>query len=227
MTICGEQTLVNHNATHVALATLRCKRWTCPDCFPMRLKKLKRQARDGAPRTFLTLTSRVREELSPDEAAARLVRAWRAIRKRITRRWPLVKVEFMAVFEATKQGWPHLHILARMPYVPQATLSKWMSEIDDSPIVWVEKIKNRKKAAAYVAKYISKSPAGFAGTKRYWRSLGYLEKSQQNPDLASFLPEFWVRTSAPFVKVLRNLRDQGFFGYPRNGFAILVYGGPP
>ena len=74
------------------------------------------------------------------------------------------------MFEKTKTGWPHLHILCRMPYVPQAWLSRRMGELIDSPVVDIRALHNVRKAAAYVAKYIAKHPHRFEGCKRYWRS---------------------------------------------------------
>jgi hypothetical protein len=82
-------------------------------------------------------------------------------------------VPFMAVFERTKKGEPHLHILARAEWVPQGWLSKCCASLLCSPVVDVRRITNRAKMAAYVAKYCGKDPASFGTVKRYWCSQDY------------------------------------------------------
>jgi len=79
-------------------------------------------------------------------------------------------VEFLAVIEATQAGEPHVHIIMRAPFIPQAWLSDWMAKRMDSPIVWIEAVDQRRKLATYVAKYCGKSPQRFGTLKRYWTS---------------------------------------------------------
>lgn len=179
MTICGEQALrAGHGDTTLA-ATLRCNAWTCEECRPRRTARLKAEARKGNPTTFLTLTSRISSEKTPDEAARELVRAWREIRRRASLLGERRPVEFLAVFERTKKGWPHLHVLARLPFLPQKLLSKWMEELTGSPIVDIRRVDSAKGAARYVAKYLAKGPEAFNGCKRYWRSLNYLSEEDR------------------------------------------------
>lgn len=83
------------------------------------------------------------------------------------------KVHYMSFAEETKRGEPHLHILLRSPYIPQLWISQQMNEMIKSPIVWIEQIKNTKQAIGYVSKYVSKAPAQFGKSRRYWISRGY------------------------------------------------------
>lgn len=167
---CGDQTLIGTGSDDVAISTLKCRRWTCEDCFPKRAAELRRLAADGEPETLITLTVKPKAFSSPDAAAKALVKAWRNIRQRAIREGYADRVPFLAVFELTKRGWPHLHILARLPFLPQQWLSARCQQYLRSPIVDIRKVYNRRHASRYIAKYVSKEPIRLHGCKRYWRS---------------------------------------------------------
>jgi len=132
------------------------------------------QAAQGEPNRFITLSSRYRpDEMTPDQAAQQLVHAWRMVVQRGKREGIFKEIQYIAVFELTKKGWPHLHILARCDYIIQRWLSLRMEEYAESPVVDVRKVKSRRRAAWYVAKYTAKAPEKFLGCKRYWRTHGY------------------------------------------------------
>lgn len=99
------------------------------------------------------------------------------MRQRLTRDGLAEKIPFVAVFEETKAGWPHLHILCRAPYIPQNYLSGLAAKYLRSPVVDIRKVYNRRHASRYVAKYIAKGPAKFNACKRYWRSQDYCESA--------------------------------------------------
>lgn len=135
---------------------------------------LQKDAANGEPNRFITLTSKYRpDEMTPDEAAQQLVHAWRMVIQRAKRNGLIKECQYIAVFELTKKGWPHLHILARCGWLQQAWLSHRLREYAESPRVDIRKIKSKARAAWYVAKYTSKAPEKFQGCKRYWRTLGY------------------------------------------------------
>jgi len=132
------------------------------------------QAGNGRPNKFITLTSRYRpEEMTPDAAAKQLVHAWRMVVQRGKRDGVFQDIQYICVFELTKKGWPHLHILARCTFLAQEWLSDRLRDYADSPIVHVRAINSEKRAAWYVAKYTAKAPEKFHGCKRYWRTHGY------------------------------------------------------
>lgn len=83
------------------------------------------------------------------------------------------KLHYMAFAEETENGEPHLHILLRTVFIPQRWISQQMKEIIRSPIVWIEKVKGPKAAIAYVTKYVTKAPAKFGRSRRYWVSRWY------------------------------------------------------
>ena len=114
------------------------------------------------------------EFATPGNAACALVKAWRNIRQQAKRELGVDKIPFMAVFEKTKRGWPHLHILCRSPFISQKWISEKCAKYLNSPVVFIERIKSAARTARYVAKYCSKDPQIWDGVKRYWRSLDYL-----------------------------------------------------
>jgi len=99
------------------------------------------------------------------------IRAHRITRK--TRAKRIKKMHYMAFAEETENGEPHLHILLRTVFIPQAWIAQQMREIMQSPIVWIEKIKGPRAAIAYVTKYVTKAPAQFGRSRRYWVSRWY------------------------------------------------------
>lgn len=128
----------------------------------------------GKPETFLTLT--VSEASGPDPVSRcrNLVKAWRAVRLAIIKKYKLKALPFLAVVEAQKSGEPHLHIIARMPYVPQKWIAQQMERLIGAPICWIEEVKQTRKLANYVAKYCGKNPQRFGTCKRYWTSTDWL-----------------------------------------------------
>ena len=122
----------------------------------------------GKPTTFITLTVNPAIGASPAARARLLARAWPKVVKRICKRWGVDHVPYICVFEATKRGEPHLHLLARLRYIPQRWLSKQLRELIQAPIVDIRKVKSQKDAAYYISKYLGKDPHRFTSCKRYW-----------------------------------------------------------
>ena len=90
-----------------------------------------------------------------------------------TRAKRIKKLHYMAFAEETENSEPHLHILLRTVFIPQKWISEQMQEILSSPITWIEKIKGPKAAISYVTKYVTKAPAQFGKSRRYWVSRWY------------------------------------------------------
>jgi len=172
--ICGKSTFIREENGVFEAKRFFCKSWRCPRCAPQRKKRLTKEAYLGNPNTFLTLTVRRLSCESPDEGARRLVIAFRRMRQEIQRKKGIGPIPFLAVFEETENGWPHLHILMRAPFINQKWISDFMARRMDSPVCWIVRLKSRKKAAAYVAKYLSKNPVRFTGCQTTWRNSKYL-----------------------------------------------------
>lgn len=203
--LCGEHTLVKNERDTITLYPLPCKCWTCPECRSARSARLTAEALAGKPDLFVTLTSRVRDDWTPAYAARRLAWAWRIIRREYIRDHGKGSLPFLAVFEATKQGWPHLHIVARCKWLDQKWLSKRMATLTDSHRVDVRRIKSIRKVARYVTKYIGKNPERWAGTKRYWRSRDYLTPDPNEIDPPVIPYFFWEQINEHWRKAASRL----------------------
>ena len=166
---CSEE----HATGQIHAARLYCKSWNCEHCGPIRRKQLQAQAAAGSPTTLITLTSPFNQYETPDEAARAIVHAWRMTLQQGQREGRFPRIQYIAVFEETKKGWPHLHILARAPFIEQRWLSRTMHDHGAGEIVDIRRVYNARHAARYVGKYVSKAPHRYEGCKRYWRTLAY------------------------------------------------------
>lgn len=190
MTLCREWSLVKSSPEGAYGKPLLCRSWSCEMCRPNRRSQLLARAASGAPTKLITLTVNPRNGSDPAERLRMLSHAWNVIVKRLRRAHPDEDIEYLAVVEETARGEPHLHILARAPFVPVRQLSAWMDGLTGSPVVDVRKVKDLGKAVAYVAKYIAKAPAQFGNAKRYWSSKGY---EIPDEDFEPFVPMPEVR----------------------------------
>lgn len=173
MSVCGGWSLEAQEGNVRKCITMWCHAWSCPDCAPYRAAALRRFACDGDPRTFLTLTVNPRTNESAEARARDLSDALKIMIKRARRKFTKAPIEYLAVFEETKKGEPHLHLLMRAPYIPQRWLSAQMDELIRAPIVDIRRVGSAKQAAFYVSKYVSKATRTFGKLKRYWSSKGY------------------------------------------------------
>jgi hypothetical protein len=94
------------------------------------------------------------------------------------------KLPYMAFLEATAAGEPHLHILLRCPFIPQDWIAEQMAALIGSPICDIRQIGSTRAAVTYVTKYVTKAPAQFGNTKRYWISRGWEINQGDPPDEA-------------------------------------------
>ena len=170
-------TIIKQVGSKITVFRGRCRSWSCPECAPLRRRQLIKEARDGNPNRFITLTVNPSWFDSPEDRAARLAKAWRLTVAAYRHRWPNRTIEYLAVFEATKLGEPHLHIVARGDFMAQKWLSAQMKKRMGAPIVDIRAIRGKDAVAKYVTKYISKRSIKFGTCKRYWRSAGYLKVS--------------------------------------------------
>ena len=189
--LCSEWSLVKSEYKKQTVIPLRCRCWHCDECRPLRTYQLCEQAKAGQPNLFVTLTSRRRPDQSPDQAALLLAHAWRKIRAAYLREHGKKSLPFLAVFERTKKGWPHIHIVARAKWLDQGWLSRQMDAEIGSPWVWIKRVHGKSKVSTYITKYISKNPERFDSCKRYWRSRDYLDPVMPLVKLIAKLQPGW------------------------------------
>lgn len=170
MKICILGSVVEHLRDLALTYDLSCRRWSCDECAEDRAAELVRLAAAGAPTHFLTLTCNPALWPSPADAARAMQDARAELVRRIRRLGPRFPFEYFSVWEATRAGWPHLHILARTEFIDQAWLSDTWAELTGAPIVDIRKVEHPDEAASYVAKYVGKDPHHFGTNNRYSRS---------------------------------------------------------
>lgn len=210
MSYCMRGTLVKWDGKTITTHPLRCKCWTCESCAPWRRKRLIDEARAGKPQTFITLTSNPHYLASPNERAHQLVLAWRQIVRRLRASGKHKQLQYLVVMERTAQGEPHLHILARMGFVPQKVLSEWMRELANAPIVDIRRIRSAKKAALYVTKYVGKDPFRYDGCKRYWRSNDYMHPTRAELRAQQAGLAVWYAVPMPYHEYNKRLKKEGW-----------------
>ena len=207
--LCGEEIKVNGQAWSGAAISLRCKCWHCQYCAEINKVSVIGRAKAGRPDTFITLTVNPRWGGSPDERARALVESWRKIRRKVEEQLGKERIPFMAVFEATKKGEPHLHILCRLKWLDQKWLSGQMKEMMDAPIVDIRRIKDRDQASRYVAKYVGKACHKFEGTKRYWTSRDFQLEADNDNGVPVIERGYWIQCNRSIISLRDQLEAEG------------------
>ena len=145
---------------------LRCKCWHCPDCHHINRKLLLRRLQETEVTHLITLTCSPRAFSHPSEAFRHLSLAVPNLVKRIRRQFPAVTFQYLLVWETTRAGWPHAHLLARTSYLPQRALSRHWRELTGAPVVDIRRVTDARGATSYVAKYLTKTLSAPPGLKR-------------------------------------------------------------
>lgn len=148
-----------------------CRRKGCEVCERCKQAALVQRIVRAAPSKFITLTCR--HENGPAYQArlmGKQLSQWTAgIRKSGK---PL---EYVRILEECADGYPHYHLLARMPYVPQAELAQRWESKTGAKVLDVRVAHGR--STRYVSKYITKSFSGsgftnrqkLSATRGFWR----------------------------------------------------------
>ncbi|MBA7544644.1 hypothetical protein ES705_37005 [subsurface metagenome] len=154
---CMRSSIVGQNKerTHVINIPMPCKSWDCPRCGPRKRAAWIERLTAGKPEREITLTCPAGKFASPHLAAQAMKVAWRKLVARIRMQWgPL---EYALVFELTKNGTPHMHILSRGGYIAQKWISAQWDALGIGPIVYIQSVKGAKLHSAHACKYLAKS----------------------------------------------------------------------
>lgn len=218
--LCSESSLVNYGEQKARGVTLHCGCWSCEICEPRRKARLVSDVAAGQPTKLLTLTTRrveggdaIAEARRQGEALAKLVRM-------IRREHPKHVIAFFAVREATKLGWPHLHVALRAPFLEWAWLVEQWEALTGSRGVDIRAIYKAGNAAKYLAKYIGKAPHRFGTTKRYWSSRNWRDPVVEPEPRPSDWNTVWFIVNTPIGKLAQlywlrrwEVNMKGRFGY--------------
>jgi len=140
-------------------------------------RRLVRALEGVVAHTLITLTCDPGRYESPHQAFARMSVAVNQLMKRIRRAQPRAQLEYFLVWETTRRGWPHVHIIARAPWIPQAWLSCQWQELTGASIVDIRRLQQGPGIALYIAKYLSKQLRAPRGFKRYRSSRNFVPGS--------------------------------------------------
>lgn len=194
---------------HFVTMPLYCRRWQCPDCGKHQRRRLKRRLISGRPTTFITLTTNPKAHPDREEAFRDASLNINRLMKVLRRRYSAIRIQYALVWELTKQGYPHAHILLRAPYIPQKFLSREWQRLSGADIVDIRQIRTENQAAAYVSKYLTKDPATPYGAKRYRTSRQYSDAIPRGQLTARMEVTRWLRVHAPLSEALISLNDHG------------------
>jgi len=200
--LCGQSTLIKTTAPGTWVFPLACRRWTCDDCRPARKAIVKAEAARGKPRLMVTLTTNPANFDNRHDRARELAHAWAAFTRYYRRKLKLSEFPYFVVFEATKRGEPHLHILTRLKYISHTLLSAFMDKRVGAPHVWLSPVLNNSHAAHYVAKYLGKATQKFEKSKRYWKTTDWCDKLPPPPPKPWDTPEPWLISKQPIGSVI-------------------------
>lgn len=156
----GFVTLLNPDLGAINIVPLRCHKWSCPFCAPIRLRKLQDKARRGHPERHivLTLTPGLYDNL-PDYVTF-LRKKFRSLIQKIRREFGTL--EYMAVVELQKSGVPHLHVLTRGTYIPWRWLTGAWQKLTGAWHVHISSITRTSNAIVELTKYLAKTAASLA-----------------------------------------------------------------
>jgi len=191
MSFCLNVAAVKADAKAAIVSSLRCRLRRCPECGPRNKLRVIRSGVLGAPLRFLTLTYNANAPGTPAEKQRHLSRGISRMFQKLRRLYPGKTWEYQAHLEETEQGLPHYHILIRGPRIDWKWISDFMAAWCDSPIIFIEKIDSAPQAAYYVAKYISKAPVQFAGSRRWTKSRHYYNDPPSEDNVAADIEGDW------------------------------------
>ncbi len=225
--LCGEASMVNSGWDGIQAVSLRCRAWTCPDCRESRRKQLVALALSGQPDKFITLTVNPAWGSSPYQRARALADAWRTVVRLAKTKYGLKALPYLCVFEACESGEPHLHILARVQWISHSWLREQMKRLIDAPIVEIEQVKNKKKLAYYISKYIGKDPQRFHTCKRYWCTRDWELTMYEPEPLPGRWHKGWYLVRTPLSALADEWRSQGREVDQGRYRLLCLWSGPP
>lgn len=167
---CGSASIVNQRGGVRTAEPLKCRRWSCPECYALRKAEVIQDAIDGSPERFITLTCKPSLHASPEAAARAMLEAHAELVRLARKRWGRWAYEYFGVWEKHKSGWPHIHVLQRGRFIPFEWLQTTWKRLTGAHRVEIQACKTSRDTARYVAKYLGKDPETFGTQHRYIRS---------------------------------------------------------
>lgn len=136
------------------ICQIKCKRWGCRHCGPRKIASIAHRVKKAKPMKLITLTVDPKCYLNPREAFDKTRGLITQLAARCRRKFG--RFEYIRILEVTKSGWPHYHLLASCPYIPQRWMSDTWAELSGARIVDIRQVKKNDNVYFYVLKYLSK-----------------------------------------------------------------------
>ena len=144
----------DENAGYLVLIQITCRRWGCPYCGPLKVKRLAAQNVAAKPTRLVTLTVDPKLWDSPLDAWKRTSQCVSRLAQKLRRSHG--EFEFCRVTEATRKGWPHYHLVVRSGFIQWTTIRDEWRALTGATIVDVRKIKDALDINRYIVKYLAK-----------------------------------------------------------------------
>ncbi len=206
----------------VVVLAMRCKRWGCKFCGPIKVNHYAQRVEKAKPTKFITLTVDNKRYLSPREAYEKTSPEVARLATRLRR--IVGEFEYFRVTEATNIGWPHYHLLARATYIKQSRLSEIWAELSGAIIVDIRKIDKRANCYWYVVKYLGKqekiqwTKRRCSWTRKFMRDEEFVAGETLGlgePHWESETPAAWIARKLPKAELYRYSLDMVCIGKPK------------
>lgn len=155
---CGRGVIIGYapDRSRAIIIPTKCRRWPCPKCLPVLLRKWQARISEARPTRLITLTLKPSSKMDLPHRIQWLKARFRLLVDALRKRGK--KFEYCYTFELTKGGTPHLHVLQKGNYIAQTELSHLWHRLAGAYIVDIRRIKQPKEAIRYVTKYMLKAP---------------------------------------------------------------------
>lgn len=121
----------------------------------------------------------------------------------------LTDFQYFWTTERHKDGYPHIHMVARCPYIPWEWLQWQKTKRLNSPIVWIKAIRDVAQRVAYIVSYITKEEHRFGKSRRY----AFSQKYKLTPDTPynGIAPPgtFWTIKARSVHEIIRRWYNEG------------------
>lgn len=174
-----------------------CHKWSCPRCGKKKKGLWRSYALAGEPERLITLTCKPDDLLTARQQVKKMKQAFSRLIQRLRRKYGIL--EYLAVWELTKAGLPHVHVLQRGTFIDQKELSRFWNDLTGAYIVDIKKIASQEQVSNYVMKYLTKAitqmQESFSGIRVIQRSKNWILPKhaplfkRQHPDAGE--PEEW------------------------------------
>jgi len=202
----GTVVILNTKTHEVTFINARCRRWRCPICGPVLRVVWTNRIADAKPERFITLTCDTKRFPTPGHAYDAMKEA---LPKLVAKLRKLCgRFEYCAIWELHESGYPHLHLAHRGDYVPKHLLSETWNRLGIGYIVDIRAITDRRQAAVYASKYITKTIAEMKQSIQLTKVVQY-SKHFFPPELMLKKPRLDDNTVCCYMKIkLRHILEK-------------------